>query len=162
MRVPFLSALLMGAAAPAAAPAGPEPAEPVLLAQLTIRQRIIVRVPRMAPAPVPVAVEWRERKGPACVPAAMLGGAVVRARDRIDLVLRDGTGGGGRRVRARLDDDCRGLDFYSGFYLRPDRRGMVCAGRDAIRGRAGAKCEISRFRLLEPVLVRAGEPRRKA
>lgn len=142
----LLSALLLAAAAPAAAPGAPFPGD-TLLAQLTIRQRVIVRVPRVAPRPLPVT--WKESKGPKCVPAGALAGAVVTARDRIDLVLR-----GGSRVRARLDDDCRGLDFYSGFYLRPDGQGLVCAGRDAIRSRAGARCEIDRFRLLTPVAAR--------
>jgi len=131
-------ALLLTGAVPAAAPAAD-----TVLAQLTVRQRIIVRVPRIM---VPRAVTWKEKKGIKCVAPAELAGAVVTARDRIDLVLR-----GGQRVRARLDDDCRGLDFYSGFYLRPDAQGLVCAGRDAIRSRAGARCQIDRFRLLEAV-----------
>lgn len=131
--------------APALAVAAPvdAPAADTLLAQLTIRQRVIIRVPRIL---VPRAVTWKERKGLKCVAPADLAGAVVTARDRIDLVFR-----GGQRVRARLDDDCRGLDFYSGFYLRPDANGQVCAGRDAIRSRAGARCQIDRFRLLEAV-----------
>jgi len=147
IRSPF-PVLLLAAAVPAAVPAAPSPAEgdPVVLAQLTIRQRVVIRVPRVAPA-VPVA--WKEGRGAKCVAAADMAGAVVHARDRIDLVLR-----GGRRVRARLDDECRGLDFYSGFYLRPDRDGMVCAGRDAIRSRSGARCEIARMRLLEAVIER--------
>jgi len=138
MRRVLVPLLLLAVAAPAAAPASD-----TLLAQLTVRQRVIIRVPRVAP---PKAITWKEKRGPKCVPTAALAGAVVTARDRIDLVLR-----GGQRVRARLDDDCRGLDFYSGFYLRPDARGLVCAGRDAIRSRAGARCQIDRFRLLEAV-----------
>ncbi len=142
MRRVLAPVLLLVLAAPAAAPAAD-----TLLAQLVVRQRVIVRVPRMAAPPTPPRpVTWKERKGPKCVPTVALAGAIVTARDRIDLVLR-----GGQRVRARLDDDCRGLDFYSGFYLRPDARGLVCAGRDAIRSRAGARCEIDRFRLLEAV-----------
>jgi hypothetical protein len=116
-------------------------------AQLTIRQRVLIRVPRMPVArslPVPKPVRWEEKKGPKCIPAAALAGAIVTARDRIDLVLR-----GGKRVRARLDDECRSLDFYSGFYLKPAADGMVCAGRDTFRARSGATCPIGRFRMLE-------------
>ena len=37
-----------------------------------------------------------------------------------------------RRVRAQLDSDCAGLDFYGGFYVEP-RDGAVCAKREEIR-----------------------------
>ncbi|WP_375428552.1 hypothetical protein [uncultured Sphingomonas sp.] len=119
------------------------------LAQITIRRRVMVRVPRVEPprAPTPAPVEWREKKGPSCIPVSELGGAIVTARDRIDLVLR-----GGKRVRAEFDDDCRGLDFYRGFYLKPAADGMVCAGRDVVRSRSGAKCPVERFRKLVPKL----------
>lgn len=119
----------------------------VELARLTVRQRVMVRVPRVDPTRVRVAqpVEWREKKGPSCIPVAELGGAIVTARDRIDLVLR-----GGKRVRAEFDDDCRGLDFYRGFYLKPAADGMVCAKRDAVRSRSGARCPVERFRKLLP------------
>ena len=128
--------------------AAPVPAaDPVSLAQLTLRQRVVVRVPRMEPprAPMLPPVEWKEKKGPKCVPVSELGGAIVTARDRIDLVMR-----GGKRVRAEFDDDCRGLDFYRGFYLKPAADGMVCAGRDVVRARSGAKCPVKRFRKLVP------------
>ena len=78
---------------------------------------------------------------------AELGGAIVTARDRIDLVMH-----GGKRVRAEFDDDCPGLDFYRGFYLKPAPDGMVCAGRDTVRARSGAKCPVERFRKLVPKL----------
>jgi len=142
-----LPLILLAAAAPAGAPAAAQ--DDRVLAQLVIPQRVIVRVRRMTPVAPPVPVTWREVKGPKCVAAGLLAGAVVTARDRIDLVLR-----GGQRVRATLDDDCRGLDFYSGFYLRPDANGQVCAGRDAIRSRSGARCEIGRFRSLQAVSPR--------
>lgn len=134
---------LLALAAPALAAAAPQ----VELAQLTIRQRLIVRVPSMPPPRITPArpIEWKEKKGPSCIPVAELGGAIVTARDRIDLVLR-----GGRRVRAEFDDDCRGLDFYRGFYLKPAADGMVCAGRDVVRSRSGAKCPVERFRKLVP------------
>ena len=144
---PVLPLTLLAIAAPALG-AWPEPiGYPIELAQLTIRQRVVVRVPRMEPprAPVLKKIEWKEKKGPECVPVADLGGAIVTARDRIDLVMR-----GGKRVRAEFDDDCRGLDFYRGFYLKPAADGMVCAGRDVVRARSGAKCPVKRFRKLVP------------
>lgn len=135
--LPFALAALAGPALAAA--------EPWELAQLTVRQRVIVRVPRMAPVPPPKPIRWVEKKGPKCIPAADLAGAMVSERSKLDLVLR-----GGRRVRAELEDDCHGLDFYQGFYLKPAADGMVCADRDAVRARSGAKCPIDRFRALEP------------
>ena len=130
-----------------AAPALGAWGDPIEFAQLTIRQRVVVRVPRMESprAPMLPPIEWKEKKGPACVPVSELGGAIVTARDRIDLVMR-----GGKRVRAQLDDDCPGVDFYRGFYLKPAADGMVCAGRDVVRARSGAKCPVKRFRKLVP------------
>ena len=72
-----------------------------------------------------------------------VGGAAIIEADSVDLYLR-----GGVRMRARLDDACPALDYYSGFYISPTRDGMICADRDAIRTRAGGTCNIDRFRLL--------------
>jgi hypothetical protein len=130
-----------------AAPALGAMGDRIELAQLTIRQRVVVRVPRMDPprARMLAPVVWKEKKGPNCVPVSELAGAIVTARDRIDLVMR-----GGKRVRAELDDDCPGVDFYRGFYLKPAVDGLVCAGRDMVRARSGAKCPVNRFRKLVP------------
>ena len=123
----------------------------VEMAQLTIRQRVIIRVPRVGPAPLPVGrtaiappVAYRESKGPKCVAANAMAGAAIGAVNVVDLVMQ-----GGARVRAQLDGDCAPLDFYSGFYLKGSPDGMVCAGRDSIRVRSGASCPIKRFRTLK-------------
>jgi hypothetical protein len=126
------------------------------LAQSTtvVRERFIVRIPlpgilrRRPPAsarPVPPLVKWKTKKGPACVPLAMMAGAQVTAPASIDLTLK-----GGGRVRAELEDSCPALDYYGGFYLKPTMDGKVCADRDAIHTRAGGACEIERFRKLVP------------
>lgn len=128
-----------------AVPAVAAVAGQVELAQLTIRERVIIRVPRMAAPAPPRPIRWVEKKGPKCIPAAALAGALVTDRTKLDLVLR-----GGQRVRAEMDDDCRGLDIARGFYLKPSADGMVCADRDVVRSRYGAKCPIDRFRSLEP------------
>ena len=148
-----LPVILLGLAAPVAATAdAPAPRPPVTLAQLTIHERIIIRVPRMAAdvaaasATRPAPIRWREKRGPRCIPAQRLAGALVSAPNQVDLVLIGGT-----RVRAKLDGDCRPLDFYSGFYVRPVADGMICANRDPIRVRSGAACGIDRFRLLQAV-----------
>ena len=117
--------------------------EPVEFAQLTIQQRLIIRLPAQRPAPPPRLMRWREKRGPKCVPMNAVGGAAIIEADSVDLYLR-----GGLRIRARLDDACPALDYYSGFYVSPTRDGMICADRDSIRTRAGGICNIDRFRLL--------------
>lgn len=122
-----------------------------LFAQLTFRERIVIRIPRLPPAPPPsraaaraeTATVWSERKAPKCVAAAVLAGASINGEGDVDLVATDG-----RRLRAKLDDDCPTLNFYRGFYLKRTADGMICAKRDALRSRSGARCEIARFRTL--------------
>jgi len=144
----WLPLVLLALAAPSSVAGAQEVVE---LAQLTIRQRVIIRVPRVGPAPLPIGrtpiappVVYRESKGPKCVAANTMAGAAIGAVNVVDLVLQ-----GGARVRAQLDGDCAPLDFYSGFYLKGSPDGMVCAGRDAIRVRSGASCPIKRFRTLK-------------
>ncbi len=120
----------------------------VQLTQMSIHERIIIRVPRMSTATravAPTAPRYREKKGPKCVAIAEMGGAMIVEPDTVDLVLT-----GGKRLRAHLDDDCAPMDYYGGFYLRPAADGKVCADRDVIRVRSGASCGITAFRTLQP------------
>jgi hypothetical protein len=156
--VPRLSSLLplgLAIAAPAA-DAQRVGVQDMDRAQVTIRERVIIRVPRMGPLPraagrtairpLPPPVVWQESKGPKCIATGGLAGAAIGPEgEAVDLVLT-----GGKRVRAELDGDCEPLDFYSGFYLRQAADGMVCAKRDPIRVRSGASCTIKRFRTLTP------------
>ncbi|MCP3735764.1 hypothetical protein M9979_12855 [Sphingomonas sp. RP10(2022)] len=145
---PAIPASLLALAAPAFASLGDGPGQldGVQVAQVTVHERIIIRVPRMGPAraaPIPAPIRWKEKKGPKCIAAADLGGALIAEPGAVDLVLA-----GGKRLRARLDDDCGPMDFYNGFYLRPAADGQVCADRDVIRMRSGASCGIATFRTL--------------
>lgn len=140
---------LLGASAPLtalAALAWPAPAgadqRGTEVAQLTIEQSLIVRVPRRVPAK---PLKWKAKKGPKCVAMGAIAGAAVVADDAIDLVLK-----GGQRLRARFSSNCPALDYYSGFYILPTGDGRICAGRDVIRTRAGGQCEIERLRKLVP------------
>lgn len=117
--------------------------ETVVLAQLMIQQRVVVRIPAQPSLPVPRPLRWKEKRGPRCLPMAILAGAAINQPDSVDLYLR-----GQGPVRARLDDACPALDYYSGFYIQPTKDGMICAGRDRIRTRAGGQCGIDRFRTL--------------
>jgi hypothetical protein len=125
------------------AAAGSARPDHVLLSQLTIRSRVVVRVQTNAPPPPPVQLV--EKKGPRCVPMADVLGAAVVAGNSVDFILR-----GGKRMRARFSSSCPALDYYSGFYIVPTADGMICSDRDTIRSRAGGECSIDRFRLLVP------------
>ena len=110
--------------------------------RMIVRDEVVIHVP-IALRPPPL-LEWVERKGPKCVPASMITGAAMAGPASIDFIMRDR-----RRVRARLDSDCGGLDFYGGFYVEPEK-GEVCAKREEIRSREGGSCRIERFRVLVP------------
>ena len=118
--------------------------ERIELAQVIVRERVVMRVP--ATTRVPPVVRFKQKRGPRCIAADGFAGAAVMAPDSIDLLAR-----GGRRVRAELEDACPALDFYSGFYLTPSADRKLCAGRDAIHARSGGECQIKRFRVLVPV-----------
>ena len=120
----------------------------VEMAQLTIHQRIVIRIPRILgrsePArSEPAEVRWTMKKGPKCVPMAALEGAIISGTDSVDLMVADGT-----RLRAEFDDDCPALDFYSGLYVKGNADGMICADRDSIRARSGSVCRIDGFKRL--------------
>ena len=150
----LIAPMLLAGTAPVlvSASESPDRLNGVQFAQMTVRERIIIRVPRMGPArgpaaaprlSVPQPMQWKEKKGPKCIAVADIGGALVSAPDAVDLVMA-----GGKRLRAHLDDDCGPMDFYNGFYLRPKADGKVCADRDVLRMRSGASCGIARFKTL--------------
>jgi hypothetical protein len=118
-----------------------------LYAQVVVRQQIIVRVPRPAPgAPMSAPVQWRESKGPRCIPARSVAGAALLGQNSVDLLLHDRS-----RIRVKLDNGCGGLDFYGGFYVNGTADGMICADRDAVRSRMGGQCGIDQFRTLTAI-----------
>ncbi|MCU6455739.1 hypothetical protein LPN01_16795 [Sphingomonas sp. A2-49] len=147
---PAFPVSLLALAAPAVASLGDSAGRPagVRWAQMSVHERIVIRVPRMTRAArvlVPVPVRYKEKKGPKCVAVAEMGGAQIVAPGAVDLAMA-----GGRRLRAKLDTDCGPMDFYNGFYLRPAADGKVCADRDVIRMRSGASCTITSFKTLQP------------
>jgi len=146
-----LPAALLALAAPFAAAMEPMAVDGatdgVTVTQFSFHQRVVIRVPRITSAPQPrvAPVRYKEKRGPRCIAADDLRGAMIADNSAIDLVLN-----GGRRLRAKLDGDCGPLDFYSGFYIKPAADGTVCADRDVIRARSGAACQINVFRTLKP------------
>jgi hypothetical protein len=113
--------------------------------RLVVQDEVILRVP-VQPRPLTPQIEWVERKGPKCVPAAAIRRALLFGSEQVDFVL-----GNHARIRAEFDEDCPALDFYGGFYLQPKDQ-QVCAGRDAIHSRMGGSCTIHRFKQLVPKL----------
>jgi len=133
------------------------------LAQVTIEQRVIIRIPivqtRMprpntareqeaaaaaaAPEPPPQAV--REVAGPRCLPLARIRGAIInRNSDVVMVTFRS------NQFRTHFGRACRAIDFYAGFYIEPAEDGALCAGRDELHARNGSSCAIERFSRLVP------------
>lgn len=133
----FLPALLAASETP--------PASGVRM--MRMQEQWILRVP-VQPRPR-LKVRWEEEKGPKCLPMGALAGAMLSGENSIDFLLRDRS-----RMRARLDDDCQGLDFYGGFYIIPEKDRRLCAGRDVIHSRDGGTCNIAKFRTLVPRVER--------
>ena len=122
--------------------------------QVRIEQHIIWRITPMpgpardalmpvAPAPPP-APRLVERKMGKCLPMSWIAGGQPQGDSRLLLFLRDR-----RLVAANLEKACSAREFYSGFYVdKPNPDGRLCADRDRILSRSGARCQISSFRLL--------------
>lgn len=132
----------------------PPPVRQTQLAQVIIRNQIIIRTIRIGPPPSASSMnmEWRERKGPRCVQSQAISGAAQLSQRSVDLLLRNGS-----RIRARLASSCPALDYYDGFYITPGKDGQICADRESIRSRAGGACEIDAFRALHAVPSRGGD-----
>lgn len=138
----------------------PDFSSPIELAQMTIEQRVIIRVPMMrrgmpppddrderyrTEPPPPPPMEWEERKGPRCIRVSQLRAAAITSSRGVDLMLSDHS-----RLRARLGRECRAADLYSGFYIQPHGDGSLCAGRDRVLARSGADCAITDLMRLKP------------
>lgn len=125
---------------------------PVELAQLSIEQRVIIRIPTMPgradgglnDAP-PAAIRWKESKGPRCIPLGLIRAASVTSEGGVTMVINRR-----ERYRAHLSRSCRTADFYAGFYITPNKDGVLCADRDMIHARNGSVCEIEKFGRLSP------------
>lgn len=155
----FTTTLLLPVLLASAADGSPRrvSAPPVQLAQVTIEQRVIIRIPMVPPrgptrsslstpsAPEPPSVRWKEAKGPKCLSLKLLRGAHVAPLGGVTMLMaRD------ERLRAHFDRGCRPVDFFAGFYIEPNKDGSLCAGRDTLHARNGMTCEIQKFSRLVP------------
>ena len=122
-------------------------AQPAALEQtvtrLVIQDEVILRIP-VEPRPMAPTIQWVERKGPKCIPAGAIRGALLSGPAQVDFILANRA-----RIRAEFEQDCPALDFYRGFYLQPDGD-RICARSDAIHSRMGGSCTIERFKQLVP------------
>jgi hypothetical protein len=131
--------LLVGFAA-----AGTGPSRPTVT-RLVQNDELILRVPVQPPQP---RIEWQQGRALRCVPVRAIRGAALSGPENIDVLL-----GHRQRVRANFAADCPAIDFYGGFYLKP-QDGKLCAGRDLVYSRMGGSCRIEGFHLLVPQLKR--------
>ena len=118
------------------------PTEEQEVRRVVIHDEVILRIPirpRLSPP-----IEWVEHKGPKCLPASLIAGAILSGPSSIDFIMRNR-----QRVRAVMDSDCPALDFYGRFYLQPDDE-YICAKRETIHSRVGGSCRIEKFRTLIP------------
>lgn len=126
---------LFGAAAQA-------PAEDQVVRRVIIHDEVILRIPIRPRLSRPI--EWVEKKGPKCLPANRIAGAILSGPSSIDFLMRNR-----QRVRALMDNDCPALDFYGRFYLQPNDE-FICAKRETIHSRIGGSCRIEKFKMLVP------------
>jgi hypothetical protein len=127
------------------------------LAQVTIEQRIIIRIPIMPPAGVrrsgrdaamvtqappapPALLKMKEAKGPKCLKLDQLRGAVINPASGVTMVTEKE-----EHFRAHFAKTCLPQSFYSGFYIEPQKDGALCAKRDILHARNGSSCEIDYF-----------------
>jgi hypothetical protein len=116
--------------------------EQQVVRRVVIHDEVIFRIPIRPRASPPI--EWIEHKGPKCVSANLIAGAMLSGPSSIDFLLRNR-----QRLRAIMDSDCPAIDFYGSFYLQPDDD-RICAKRETVHSRVGGSCRIERFKLLVP------------
>ena len=126
-------------------------------AQVRIEQTITIRITPRQPrteqellASLPQgarpSAHIEEREIGRCLPAQGIVGVQTTDDNKLLLFMRDR-----RIISAALEKACSARDFYSGFYIERHDDGQLCAKRDKIHSRAGAKCELKQIRQLVAV-----------
>jgi hypothetical protein len=121
--------------------------------QIRIEQRVMIRIAPQPPAArqnllaeLPqreIAPRFEERGKEKCVPLDGIAGVQTGSGNRLVLFLRDQ-----RMISVNLEKSCRARDFYSGFYVEKHKDGRLCADRDKLQSRTGARCEVEVMRQL--------------
>ena len=122
--------------------------------QIQIEQRVIIRLAPSPPAmrreifDAPRAerpVRYKEKKLARCVPIDQIDG-IAPVRNRLLLFMHDH-----RLLSATLERVCDPDAFYLGASVERNADGRLCSGRDTLRARTGATCQISRLNRLVAV-----------
>jgi hypothetical protein len=122
--------------------------------QVRIQQRVIIRVPRYRVANTLAAGSGKSVSSSLSYKEEKLGKCLIMNRfvasrpgpgpkESLELFTREGA-----LVRAYLGDGCLAREFYAGAYMERPADGKLCAERDFLYARTGAKCEIDKFRAL--------------
>lgn len=137
--------------APRDTPFALDPLQPLSAEQVSIQQRVTIRInPRAAPMPLDAmrfddvdrpGPRYVERKMGKCLDMKAISGVQPIDNSRLLLFLRDR-----RMVTARLEKGCQGREFYSGFIVARNPDAQICAGRDRLQSRSGMGCQVSSFR----------------
>ncbi len=118
-----------------------------VLAQVSITQRVIVRVSPSTPDARarmlanlprrPAQSVFEEVPHEDCVEIEDIAGVTSTQDNRLLLFMRN------RDVlAAQLERGCTARAFYSGFYVERSEDGRLCIARDELQSRAGASCMI--------------------
>lgn len=157
LSVAGMTALSYSASGQISAAASPEAAAPLSglfdqWFQVSIEQRVIIRIPRQSAPPANMGsrskatpMRYKEEKIGKCLLVDKLIATRIGNEHGLDLITRDGA-----MIRAYLGDGCLASEFYAGAYTERPMDGKLCVDRDLLRARTGAKCEIDKFRLLVP------------
>lgn len=122
--------------------------------QVRIQQRVIIRVPRYRVSDTPAAGSGKSVSSSLSYKEEKIGKCLIMNRfvasrpgpgpkESLELFTREGA-----LVRAYLGDGCLAREFYAGAYMERSADGKLCAERDLLYARTGAKCEIDKFRAL--------------
>jgi hypothetical protein len=118
--------------------------------QVHIEERVIIRLAPTSPTvrrrmvpPAPRGdgpARYKEKKVGRCVPIDDIVGIAPTRPNRLLLFMRDH-----RLLSAALERACDADAFYLGAYVDRSDDGRLCTGRDTLRARTGATCQISRI-----------------
>ena len=120
--------------------------------QVHIEERVIIRLAPSRPSMrrelfdasprSDRAVRYKEKKLGRCVPIDDIAG-IAPLQNRLLLFMRDH-----RLLSATLERVCDPDAFYLGASVERNADGRLCSGRDTLRARTGATCQISRINRL--------------
>ena len=123
---------------------------PEVQQQVRIEQHMVIRLVPSTPSvrrdsadPPPragQAVRYKEKKLGRCVAIDDIVGIAPTQSNRLLLFMRDH-----RLLSATLERICDADAFYLGAYVERSTDGRLCTGRDTLRARTGASCQVSRI-----------------